>query len=131
MGPKLNNKGIYFFYDAYAWLRGHSRDDSTTVDWSWIRELKVPKKVKVNSSRFRCNLSPTTACLRCSSPIEDVLDCLRDCPHSCEAQLRIEAISWTNFHSVTCKLGFPAFLVVLVVYYSSLHYRVFGSGEIT
>jgi hypothetical protein len=63
---------------------------------NWLWRLKVPAKLQhflwlcfhnalpINARRHHCNMVASPSCTRCSSPIEDILHCLRDCPHSIE-----------------------------------------------
>ncbi|KAL6545491.1 hypothetical protein OROGR_009365 [Orobanche gracilis] len=41
---------------------------------------------------------------RCSSPIEDCLHCLRDCPHSKELWLKLGACAWHNFQTLDVQV---------------------------
>lgn len=36
-------------------------------------------------------------CSRCSHPVERILHCLRDCPHSKEVWGRLGALAWRHF----------------------------------
>lgn len=59
--------------------------------------VALHNSLQVNAYRFKCNLSGSPACSRCSAPEEDQLHCLRDCPHSREVWLRFGALSWGGF----------------------------------
>ncbi|KAL6499591.1 hypothetical protein OROGR_027501 [Orobanche gracilis] len=65
--------------------------------------LSMHDAIQVNANRFRRNLVESAACSRCSSPWEDTMHCLRDCPHSKELWLKMGAVSWANFNVLEIK----------------------------
>jgi len=78
---------------------------------NWLWRLKVPAKLQhflwlcfhnalpINTCRNHCNMVASPSCTRCSSPIEDILHCLRDCPHSRELWFRLNMGHYNNFFS--------------------------------
>jgi len=73
--------------------------------------IKVPAKLQnflwlcfynalpINVRQHHCNMVASPSCTRCSSPIEDILHCLRDCPHSRELWLRLNMGRYNTFFS--------------------------------
>src|ERR1044072_2230699 len=59
--------------------------------------LALHKSLQVNAYRFHCNMAQNPLCVRCSGETDDVLHCLRDCPHARELWTRLGALSWQNF----------------------------------
>lgn len=106
------NTYYYSSKEGYTWLRDTNQPSIPAADWGWIWNIKVPEKVKVflwltlhqalpvNSNRFKCHLTHSESCSRCSSAREDCLHCLRDCPHSRELWAKLGAWSWPNFSSL-------------------------------
>ncbi|XP_057451810.1 uncharacterized protein LOC130743585 [Lotus japonicus] len=106
------NPDYYSSKEGYTWLRDTNQPSIPAADWGWIWKIKVPEKVKVflwltlhqalpvNSNRFKCHLTHSESCSRCSSAREDCLHCLRDCPHSRELWAKLGAWSWPNFSSL-------------------------------
>jgi len=78
---------------------------------NWLWRLKVPAKIQhfqqlcfhnalpINARWHHCNMIASSSCTRCSSPIEDILQCLRDCPHSREFWLQLNMRRYNNFFS--------------------------------
>lgn len=48
-------------------------------------------------------LVSSPACSMCSCQQEDILHCLRECPHSKEIWCRLEALAWPNFMNVNLR----------------------------
>lgn len=104
--------GKYTVKEAYAWLNASQRDRSGSRNYSWVWKLGVPEKIRLfvwkiihealptNRHRFRCHIAANAACGSCSSHSEDVIHCLRECPHAREVWLRIGAPSWSGFWCV-------------------------------
>ncbi|KAL6499590.1 hypothetical protein OROGR_027500 [Orobanche gracilis] len=65
--------------------------------------LSMHDAIQVNANGFRRNLVESAACSRCSSPWEDTMHCLRDCPHSKELWLKMGVVSWANFNVLEIK----------------------------
>ncbi|KAJ1402672.1 Ribonuclease H-like superfamily [Sesbania bispinosa] len=97
-----SHSGIYSAASGYNWLlHNASLCNSLLPDVQWVWKLACTEKAKffiwlilndgipINEKRFRCHISPTPSCGRCSHDIEDSLHCLRDCPHSKEVWLRL------------------------------------------
>lgn len=69
----------------------------------------MPKKIRVfvgmviqnglqmNEKRWRCHIAALFARSRCSALVEDMLHCLRDCPHFMEVCNRLGTLAWSNF----------------------------------
>lgn len=55
--------------------------------------------------RHYCNMAATPSCTRYSSLMEDLLHCLRDCPHSKELWLLLGLGGHMNFFSLTNAIG--------------------------
>lgn len=99
----------YIVREGYSWLRAQNPPPGIVQNWSWVWKLLILEKVRmfvwlcpydaipVNSNRFKCNLVVSKACSRCSSPREDNIHSLRDCPHSHELWGKLGAWSWSNF----------------------------------
>jgi hypothetical protein len=89
-------KGEYTCSSGYYWLLQQNRDWNVNCNMNWLWRLKVPAKLQhflwlcfhnalpINVRWHHCNMVSSPSCTRCSSPIEDILHCLRDCPHSKE-----------------------------------------------
>ena len=81
---------------AYSWLLDRERVYDSTKHWRWVWQFRVLEKISflvwlcmhealpVNVFRHRRGLSHTPTCLRCSHEAEDILHCMRHCPHSYE-----------------------------------------------
>lgn len=104
--------GCYSFREGYAWLRVRNQANTHGGDWSWLWKIPIPEKVHVfmwllmhqalpfNANRFRCHLSASESCSRCSSAREDFIHSRRDCPHCRELWTKMGAWSWNNFAAV-------------------------------
>lgn len=109
-----NDMGRFTVKDAYTWLQERNQTPTSLLDWRWVWRLKVPERIRIfiwlllhnsiqtNSHRFRCNLSSSPSCARCSAAKEDALHCLRDCPHSREIWMRAGALAWPGFQVSGC-----------------------------
>lgn len=64
--------------------------------------LVLQKSIQVNQYRFQCNMADSPNCVRCSGAVEDILHCLRDCPHSREIWMRAGALRWPGFLVADC-----------------------------
>ncbi|XP_057452102.1 uncharacterized protein LOC130743901 [Lotus japonicus] len=105
-----NRAGVYTAATAYQWLLQQRGLVVTGGDWQWLWKIRASEKVRVliwfilhdalqvNSVRFRCHLAASPQCSRCSHPVEDVLHCLRDCLHSHEIWLHLQAFGWPQFN---------------------------------
>lgn len=101
--------GSYTVRDGYAWLRDRNQPPMLNKEWNWLWKIPVPEKIRiflwlvlhqalpVNAYRFKCHLTSTESCSRCSDAREDCLHCLRDCPYSRELWAKLGAWSWHNF----------------------------------
>ena len=104
-------KGAYTCSSGYYWPLQPNRDWNVNCKMNWLWRLKVPAKLQqflclcfhnvlpINVCRHHYNMvaSPSHTC--CSSPIEDILHCLRDCPHSKELWLRLNMGRYRNLFS--------------------------------
>src|ERR1044072_5332787 len=106
-----SDTGCYSVKSAYHWLQDQQQHIHAPSNWNWLWKLKVMKKVRiflwlilhgslpVNQHRFKCNLTASPGCSRCSAAEETILHCLRDCLHSQEIWLKAGAASWLGFRS--------------------------------
>lgn len=104
-------QGHYTCSNGYYWLLNQHRNWDVNINMRWIWRLKVPAKVQhfiwlclhnalpTNARRHHCNMVASSSCTRCSSPMEDLLHCLRECPHSKEVWLRLGMGAHPNFFS--------------------------------
>ena len=111
-----SSTGSYTVKEAYAWLMSQDQQEANNQTWSWIWKTKIPEKItmflwltahnalQVNSHRARCNLAQSAACARCSWGNEDIIHCLRDCPHAHEIWTRLGALSWRGFNTMDVKV---------------------------
>jgi len=87
-------KDEYTCSSGYYWLFQQNRDLNVNCNMNWLWRLKVPSKLQhflwlcfhnvLHVCWHHCNMVASPSCTRCSSPIEDILHCLHDCPHSRE-----------------------------------------------
>src|ERR1044072_8595275 len=110
-----SNTGKYTVKDAYSWSMAPSQQGNIDEQWNWVWKTKIPEKLKmfmwlilhkalqVNAHRYHCKMAPSPNCTRCSGEIEDVLHCLRVCPHARELWSRLGALSWRNFNNMEVK----------------------------
>ncbi|KAJ1387751.1 Ribonuclease H-like superfamily [Sesbania bispinosa] len=102
--------GVYTTASGYRWLVSQFRTfDEVDTIWSQVWRLQVPEKVRfflwqcchnalpTNMKRFSCKLSSSAACPRCSSSVESLIHCLRDCPHARELWMRSGCVRDGNF----------------------------------
>lgn len=94
-------QGSYTCSSGYFWLLNQHRNWDTNINMKWIWRLKIPAKLQhfiwlclhnalpTNARRHHCNMVASPSCTRCSSPMEDLFHCLRECPHSKEVWLRL------------------------------------------
>ncbi|XP_057449118.1 uncharacterized protein LOC130740498 [Lotus japonicus] len=106
--------GCYSVKEAYQWLHRLKYPLAVAGDWRWVWSLKVPERVRffvwlvlhqsiqTNAYRYRCNMTATPNCSRCSATEEDALHCLRDCPHSREIWMRVGVMAWPGFMIYDC-----------------------------
>ncbi|KAL5179205.1 putative ribonuclease H protein [Glycine soja] len=98
--------GKYYPSSAYKWLvtqGNHLPPSIPHVLFKWLWKIRIPKKGKMMFGLILHNSLPTNApflrCLlpHCSYNNEDVLHCLRDCPHAKEIWLRLGFANHSNF----------------------------------
>lgn len=103
--------GHYTSRSAYAWLNHRDNEEGEHQVWMQLLKLRIPGKCKfmiwlalhqslpVNVHWHACSLATSAACGRCSAPTEDILHCLRDCPHSREVWTRLGYGTFVGFFS--------------------------------
>ena len=109
---------------------------------NWLWRLKVPLKLQhflwlcfhnalpINARRHHCNKVVSPSCNCWSSPIEDILHCLRDCPHSREFWLRLNMRRCNNFSlNLMSRSAFMRWQRVLPLSCLLQEYGMLGVGE--
>lgn len=103
--------GHFTSRSAYAWLNRRAEETPEHQVWNQLWHLKVAEKCKfmvwlglhqalpVNARRHACSMAASAGCGRCSATVEDILHCLRDCPHSKEVWNRLGCGSFGGFFS--------------------------------
>ena len=101
--------GNYTSTSRYVWLLEHRHHWDSSRDWHWVWRLKVPEKIKIlvwlclhgtlptNYLRYSKGLSNGPGCSRCSIAKENILHCLRDCPHAREVWLHLGFFQHQSF----------------------------------
>lgn len=116
---------MYTAASGYRWLLRTARDWNSSQNWEWVWKLPAPAKVQyliwlilhralpTNAFRHQRGLLTSHNCQRCSSNVEDIIHCLRDCPHARELWIRLGLVQHPWFLSVVILLAglrnsFPA-----------------------
>ncbi|KAJ1378246.1 Ribonuclease H domain [Sesbania bispinosa] len=102
--------GVYTVASGYSWLRYRAMEPiNCNSSFRWIWTMHCPEKIRLlvwfvgqqgiptNEKRFLCHLIDSPACSRCFAPAENLLHCLRDCPHALEVWSRLGVGDQTFF----------------------------------
>ncbi|KAJ1431750.1 Reverse transcriptase zinc-binding domain [Sesbania bispinosa] len=106
-----SSSGVYSVKAGHHWLLESDCDWPLGDAWRCVWRLRAPEKVRhliwlishqaipTNEKWWKCNLTTSPACGRCSHATEDVDHCLRSCLHAAELWNRTGLTHHLAFHN--------------------------------